>query len=159
MNILILTPDGVGSTILQRLCTMALYLENVPVVNTHELTNGLELNQDNMLFKNFGIGYGQSLKEIADVISNSDKNTTLVSRLAKYHLDNRKDCEEERIVFYNFLNNYFNKKIKCVRKNIFEYAMSWSIRQKTSVLNISDRIDQQKILKISSVDENYFLKK
>jgi hypothetical protein len=158
-NILILTPDGVGSTILQRLCTMALYLENVSVINTHELTNGLELNQDNKLFKNSDIGYGQSLKEITDIISNSDKNTMLVSRLAKYHLDNRQDRDEERIVFYNFLNNYFNKKIKCVRKNIFEYAMSWSIRQKTSVLNIYDRIDQQKVLEISSVDEDYFLKK
>jgi hypothetical protein len=32
MNTLILTPDGVGSTILQRLVTMALYLEKMPVV-------------------------------------------------------------------------------------------------------------------------------
>ena len=44
MNYLILTPDGVGSTILQRLLTMALYLENYTVQNTHELTNGIELD-------------------------------------------------------------------------------------------------------------------
>ena len=45
MNILILTPDGVGSTILQRLLTMTLYLEKIKVVNTHELTNGLCLEK------------------------------------------------------------------------------------------------------------------
>ena len=49
MNTLILTPDGVGSTILQRLVTMALYLEKVPVVNTHELTNGLVLKNHNWI--------------------------------------------------------------------------------------------------------------
>ena len=32
MNYLILTPDGVGSTILQRLITMTLYLENCDVM-------------------------------------------------------------------------------------------------------------------------------
>jgi len=52
MNYLILTPDGVGSTILQRLVTMALYLEKVPVMNTHELTNGLIL-KNGVAIKNF----------------------------------------------------------------------------------------------------------
>ena len=43
MNYLILTPDGVGSTILQRLITMTLYMEKHNVMNTHELTNGIEI--------------------------------------------------------------------------------------------------------------------
>ena len=41
MNVLILTPDGVGSTFLQRITTLALYLNKEDVVNCHELTNGL----------------------------------------------------------------------------------------------------------------------
>ena len=41
MNVLILTPDGVGSTILQRIITLALHLMKDDVINCHELTNGL----------------------------------------------------------------------------------------------------------------------
>ena len=47
MNILILTPDRVGSTLLQRVITI--HMNNMkhdkitsPVVNLHELTNGIE---------------------------------------------------------------------------------------------------------------------
>lgn len=45
MNVLILTPDAVGSTLLQRLITiyMQFYEFDRPVINLHELTNGLEV--------------------------------------------------------------------------------------------------------------------
>ena len=44
MNVLILTPDGVGSTLLQRVLTISMQLHEFdrPVINLHELTNGLE---------------------------------------------------------------------------------------------------------------------
>ena len=43
MNVLILTPDRVGSTLLQRLITVYMNMHNFdqPVINLHELTNGL----------------------------------------------------------------------------------------------------------------------
>ena len=43
MNVLILTPDAVGSTLLQRLITiyMQFHQYDKPVINLHELTNGL----------------------------------------------------------------------------------------------------------------------
>ena len=43
MNVLILTPDAVGSTLLQRLITiyMQFHPYDKPVINLHELTNGL----------------------------------------------------------------------------------------------------------------------
>ena len=63
MNFLILTPDGVGSTILQRLVTMALYLEKQPVMNTHELTNGLTL-KDGLATKDFTLKYTQSFNKL-----------------------------------------------------------------------------------------------
>jgi hypothetical protein len=47
----------------------------------------------------------------------------------------------------------------CVRENIFEYAMSWSIRNKSGVLNVYNSKDREKILQVSDVDESYFLKK
>ena len=67
MNYLILTPDGVGSTILQRLLTMAFYLEKHPVQNTHELTNGIEL-KEGIAIKNFKLKYSHSLGEIANIL-------------------------------------------------------------------------------------------
>jgi hypothetical protein len=158
MNTLILTPDGVGSTILQRLVTMALYLEKVPVQNTHELTNGLRL-KNSIANKDFDLGYTQTLEQIMNILEESSPDTQLVSRVAKYHLDARKDSPAEQEKFFPFLNNFYQKKIMCVRENIFEYAMSWSIRKESGVLNVYDRTDREKVLQVSDVDESYFLKK
>ena len=158
MNTLILTPDGVGSTILQRLITMALYLEKIPVINTHELTNGLVL-KNNVANKDFNLGYTQTLDQIINILNKSYKDTQLVSRLAKYHLDSRKDALLKQEKFFSFLNNFYQKKIMCVRENIFEYAMSWSIRHKSGVLNVYGRQDREKVIQVSEVDENYFIKK
>jgi hypothetical protein len=158
MNILILTPDGVGSTILQRLLTMSLYLEKIKVVNTHELTNGLCLEKG-ILAKNFDLVYSQRLGEIAELITKSDKSTKIISRLAKYHLDNRQDDIQSQKKFFNFLNSFYQKKIMCIRNNVFEYALSWSIRERSGVLNVYDRKDKKSVMEVSEVNEDYFLKK
>ena len=68
MNYLILTPDGVGSTILQRLITMTLYLEGHTVTNTHELTNGIGL-KDGIASKTSGRDYSQTLGEIEKILA------------------------------------------------------------------------------------------
>lgn len=158
MNTLILTPDGVGSTILQRLITMALYLEKVPVINTHELTNGL-VSKDKIVAKDFNLRYTQKLSEISNILENCSKEVHLVSRVAKYHLDFREDSQLEQENFFLFLNTFFQKKIMCVRENIFEYAMSWSIRHKSGILNVYDRHDREEVMKVTEVDESYFTKK
>ena len=158
MNYLILTPDGVGSTILQRLITMTLYIEKHNVMNTHELTNGIEM-QNGVAGKNFDLAYTQSLKQITEILQHSHKQTALVSRVAKYHLDYRNDPIGDCQDFYQFLNNFFEKKIMCVRENIFEYAMSWSIRDRSGVLNVYSREDRAKVSKVTEVDEIYFLQK
>ena len=158
MNYLILTPDGVGSTILQRLVTMTLYLEGQTVTNTHELTNGIGL-KDGIASKTSGRDYSQTLGEIEKILAGSEANTTLISRLAKYHIDRRKDSKEDCTQFFNFLNNHFDIKIACIRENLFEYAMSWSIRNKSGVLNVYNRQDRMKVKKVSEVDEDFFLQK
>ena len=158
MNYLILTPDGVGSTLLQRLITLTLYLENHNVQNTHELTNGIEL-VNGIAVKNFDLGYSQGLGEIADILHDSQAQTTLVSRLAEYHMDNRKDPANDCQDFYKLLNEHFEKIIMCVRENIFEYAMSWSIRDQSGVLNVYSKEDRDKVSQVSEVDENYFIQK
>ena len=158
MNYLILTPDGVGSTILQRLVTMTLYLEDQTVTNTHELTNGIGL-KDGVASKTSGRDYSQTLREIENILDNSSKNTILISRLAKYHIDRRKDRLNDCIRFYSFLNEHFKTKIACVRENLFEYAMSWSIRNKSGVLNVYDQQDRMKVSQVSEVDEDFFIQK
>ena len=158
MNYLILTPDGVGSTMLQRILTMCLYLEGEKVTNTHELTNGLEL-KNGLAVKNFDLQYTQNLSQITDILKQSAEDTMLVSRLAKYHLDSRNDGINNQKYFYDFLNKHFDKIIVCVRENIFEYAMSWSIRNRSGVLNVYGKEDRDKVSQVSEVDEIFFIQK
>ena len=111
MNILILTPDRVGSTLLQRLVTVYANI-NQPeklTVNLHELTNGLAIYHNDfygieMLGKKENTwGYHQTLSEIVNLLENS--KTDITSRLAYYHLKNRQDSIQDRLSFYEYLNN------------------------------------------------------
>lgn len=142
MNVLILTPDRVGSTLLQRILTIYMLRKGFdkPVINLHELTNGLEkyynetLNQE-VLGKPQGTdwGYYQTLKEIKNLLQSVDHYKT--SRLAHYHIINRKDTVTDQIKFYEYLNNNFFI-ISCRRENLFEHALSWGIQGHSKKLNV-----------------------
>lgn len=142
MNVLLLTPDRVGSTLLQRMLTIYMLRKGFdkPVINLHELTNGLEkyynttLNQE-VLGKPKGTdwGYYQTLSEVTELLQSTDHYKT--SRLAHYHIKNRGDSIGEQIKFYEYLNkNFFI--ISCRRKNIFEHALSWVIHSHSKELNV-----------------------
>ena len=142
MNVLLLTPDRVGSTLLQRTLTIYMLRRGFdkPVINLHELTNGLEkyynstLNQE-VLGKPKGTswGYYQKLNEITELLSAVDHYKT--SRLAHYHLLRRGDSLDDQIKFYEYLNkNFFI--ISCRRKNVFEHALSWTIFGHSKHLNV-----------------------
>ena len=156
MNVLILTPDGVGSTILQRITTLAMYLNKEDVVNCHELTNGL-IEKHQKIYKDFSQQYSQKLEDIETLLKKS--KSSLVSRLAKYHIDNRRDPVSSQTQFYKFLQQYNDKILVCKRKNIFEYAMSWSIREKSKVLNVYNKQHRASVKKVSSVEPSFFLQK
>lgn len=142
MNVLILTPDAVGSTLLQRLITIYMQFHNYdqPVINLHELTNGL-VRYHNSTFdqevlgkprdKNWG--YYQTLEEIVELLSGTNHYKT--SRLAHYHIRNRQDPLEQQIPFYQYLNENFYI-ISCRRHNIFEHALSWCLSKITKKLNV-----------------------
>jgi len=141
MNILILTPDAVGSTLLQRLITiyMQFHEYDKPVINLHELTNGLtkyyspEFNRELLGKPRSEWGYYQSLSEITELLNSVDHYKT--SRLAQYHIRNRQDPIEQQIPFYNYLNENFYI-ISCRRENVFEHAVSWAINKVTKKLNV-----------------------
>lgn len=144
MNVLILTPDAVGSTLLQRMLTIYMQFHEFdrPVINLHELTNGLEkyyspeFNREivsKRAVKNWG--YYQSLKTVTDLLENVDHYKT--SRLAHYHIRRRGDTLAEQIPFYNYLNENFYI-ISCRRENVFEHALSMTLNYVTKKLNVYD---------------------
>lgn len=142
MNILILTPDRVGSTLLQRLITVYANLNenyNPLTINLHELTNGIveyynpKFNKTVLGKKEDHWGYHQNLKTVVNLLSNADHDIT--SRLAYYHIKNRKDSLADQLDFYKYLNENFY--IICARrKNLFEHTMSWCIATESKKLNV-----------------------
>ena len=158
MNVLILTPDRVGSTLLQRVLTIYMLRQGFdkPVINLHELTNGLikyyntTLNQE-VLGKPVGSewGYFQSLTEITNMLSSVDHYKT--SRLAHYHLIKRGDTLDDQLTFYEYLNNNFYI-ISCRRKNLFEHGLSWAIQAHSKKLNVYS--PQEKINEFQNIYNN-----
>ena len=149
MNVLVLTPDAVGSTLLQRLITVYMQLHDFgrPVVNLHELTNGLdksfmpEFNQE-MVGKAPGKwGLHQTLKEVIDLVDSVDHYK--VARVAKYIIKRRNDPINEQVPFYRYLNDNFFI-IACRRQNVFEHAISWGmnkITRRNNVFSHDQKID------------------
>ena len=142
-NVLILTPDRVGSTLLQRLVTIYMLRRggDKPIINLHELTNGLMkyysplFNQEVLGKPQDGKpwGYYQTLNEVVELLNSADHYKT--SRLAHYHIKNRQDTMAEQVPFYNYLNDNFYI-ISCQRENLFEHALSWVIQSHSKKLNV-----------------------
>jgi hypothetical protein len=111
-----------------------------PVINLHELTNGLvkyhnEVLNREVLGKPQGTewGYFQTLSEVQDLLMSSDHYKT--SRLAHYHIVNRKDSIADQLKFYDYLNKNFYI-ISCRRENLLEHALSWAINSHSKKLNV-----------------------
>jgi hypothetical protein len=144
MNVLLLTPDAVGSTLLQRLITIYMQFHEFdqPVINLHELTNGIikyyspDFNREILGKPNRAgqeWGYFQSLREIVDMLSSVDHYKT--SRLAEYHIKQRQDSIADQTPFYQYLNEKFFI-ISCRRRNLLEHALSWGLNKITKKLNV-----------------------
>lgn len=158
MNVLVLTPDRVGSTLLQRLITIYMNMQNFdrPVINLHELTNGLikyfnpRFNQEVLGKPNrSGWGYFQTLSEVVDLLQSVDHYKT--SRLAHYHIVNRQDSVKDQIPFYQYLNDNFFI-IAAQRENLFEHALSWCIQLHSKKLNVFSH--REKLLTFLDIYQN-----
>jgi len=118
---------------------MQFYEFDRPVINLHELSNGLakyyspEFNQELLGKKEDAWGYYQTLSQVVDLLDSVDHYKT--SRLAHYHIRRREDSLKAQIPFYNYLNENFYI-ISCRRKNVFEHALSWAINKVTKKLNV-----------------------
>lgn len=155
MNVLILTPDGVGSTLLQRTLTVQMILSDFDkqVINLHELSNGLisyySYELQSMVLGKVStvdktqpfIGYSQTLPEIVRLLESVDHYKT--SRLAHYHIVRRNDNEVDQKMFYEYLNSNFFI-ISAKRRNLLDYGLSWILRnihKKLNVYTIEDKIN------------------
>jgi hypothetical protein len=157
-QLLILTPDGVGSTFLQRAICIFGNLSNTEWINTHEMTNGTSWDGIR-LRKNWSLGYSQSLAEIESLFSKNNHN--IIARLASYHFYNRNDPIEEQKKFFDYLNKNFTI-VACYRSNIFEYAHSWTIREYKKVLNVYSFAEKKSVHPVDdqfNLDSNYFSRK
>lgn len=142
MNVIVLTPDRVGSTLLQRLITiyMNIHTFDKNVINLHELTNGiLKYYSDvfgcEVLGKGNGDewGYYQTLPEVVELLKSVDHYVT--SRLAQYHIKNRKDSIADQLKLYKHINENFFV-IAAQRDNLLEHALSWGIVDHSKKLNV-----------------------
>lgn len=146
MNVLILTPDAVGSTLLQRALTVQMLLSDFdkPVINLHELSNGIHTYYSYELqcmvlgkaigpVTGYGLGYSQTLPEVVKLLDSVDHYKT--SRLAHYHLVRRNDSKDDQEVFYQYLNDNFYI-ISAKRRNLFEFGLSWCLRTYHKKLNV-----------------------
>ena len=127
---------------LQRLVTIYMQFHDFdrPVINLHELTNGLEkyfspdFNREIVSKRRVtDWGYYQSLEQIVQLLSSVDHYKT--SRLAQYHIRNRQDPLDQQIPFYQYLDSNFFI-IACRRHNVFEHALSMSLNTITKRLNV-----------------------
>ena len=108
MNYLVLTPDGVGSTLLQRSLTLYLNIAGYNYYNTHELLNGIEC-ENFCAVKNFNLNYTQSLEKIQSVLLKN--RAPLVSRIADYHADTRIQKNIDSIGDYKSFYSFCNPKV------------------------------------------------
>ena len=158
-NYLVLTPDGVGSTYLQRALTVYLQCADLDYWNTHELLNGLGI-EDGSLYKDFTHEYTQTIADICHKLLIT--GNFLVSRIARYHITNRlAEREENYADLYRECNRKFNTIIFCAR-DPFEYALSWSIRKNSGKLNVysvAERIDAHGVGVKEPIDLDHFQSK
>jgi hypothetical protein len=139
MNILLLTPDAVGGTLLERMLTiyMQFHQFNQPVIDVGHLELGLDKyydpNFNREIVSSSKDSEYQSLKEIQEMLESVDHYK--IAKLPHYNILSRKDPIDQQVPFYQYLNqNYFI--IACRRDNLFEHSLSWGLNKITNQLNV-----------------------
>lgn len=142
MNVLLITPDAVGGTLLERVLTTYMQMQNFdkPVIDVGHIETGIEVVYDANLQQNVVRGYRdneyhkmQSVTEIREILESADHYKII--KLPHYSILGRRDPLDELIPFYRYLNdNYFI--ISCRRENLFEHSISWALNKITSTLNV-----------------------
>jgi len=143
MNVLLLTPDAVGGTLLSRLLTVYLQInpQDKPTIDVAHLELGIKVYNNQQLGISNCLGvhedspfHDQSLDEVQEMLEQCDQHYT-VAKLPWYNVADRQDTIEQATEFYKYLNeNFFI--ISCRRENLFEHSVSWALNKVTGTLNV-----------------------
>ena len=95
MNVLVLTPDRVGSSFLQRLITvyMTAHEYDRPVINIHDLIHPSLIKYHSPIFNQEVIGCSQelgkhrSLPEIVELLKSTDENICVFIKCASNYIN------------------------------------------------------------------------
>lgn len=152
MNVLVLTPDRVGSSFLQRMITvyMTAHQYDRPVINIHELTDPMFFTYHSPVFNqevigcSFELGKYRTLPEMVELLKSTDHYK--VCRLTQFYLKQRQDSIADQVALYHYLNdNYFI--ISARRDNMFEYGLSWCIAKESHLMNAASHEEKYNYFK------------
>jgi hypothetical protein len=158
MNYLILTPDGVGSNLLQRALTIYLNSAGLDYYNTPNLENGIFL-KNSKIYRDRLLEKTQSFEEIESILSSIELNLISViheKNQSKINIHSKEDREN----FFKFCNQYYTNIVYCVR-NPYENALSLSISKQENiynVLSVKQRIKTHNKDKKYNINLNFFKK-
>jgi hypothetical protein len=142
MNVLFLTPDAVGGTLVQRLLTIYMQFHEFdrPIINIGHVELGLEkyfcpsFNREILRAKGDTKNHQhQTLAQIRDTLESVDHYK--IAKLPYYNILGRQDPADQQVPFYQYLNDNFFI-ISCRRENLFEHALSWGLNKITHSLNV-----------------------
>ena len=141
MNVLLLSPDAVGGTLLERLLTvyMQFHEYNKPVLNVTHPEGGVghyfseDFNQEILTKRDMPYGYYQSLDEVVRLFRSVDHYT--VTKLTYHSMRARQDPASQTVPFYQYFNENFFV-IACRRESVFENALSWGITKISKARNV-----------------------
>lgn len=143
MNVLILTPDRTGSSLLLNLITIYMQFHEYdhPVLSYYDLGYGLTKYYSDV-FNNEVLDSAkqfdncdQTLPEIRDLLKSVDHYKT--SRLSFATIIRRQDTMADQFKFYQYLNDNFFI-ISTRRENLFEHVLSSCIKIHTKKGNLYD---------------------
>jgi hypothetical protein len=140
MNVLVLTPDRVGSSFLQRLITVYMTAHDFdrPIINIHELSDPTLFKYHSPVFNQEVIGCSLemgkhlTLPETVELLKSVDHYK--VARLTQFYLKQRQDPIEDQRRLYQYINDNFFV-ISARRDNMFEYGLSWCIAKESNLMN------------------------
>ena len=165
MHILIVTSDGVGSSIIQRFIAINLYLNDQKPLLTHEMLNGGLVQNNGIVQKDWNINFTRSLSDTVSFIKKYGQKRSIVARHSKHVYYQRNDSARDREIFDKFLQEYFDRKVICMRRNVFDQALSQAIRtqiiktQGTDNALIFNAEQKKQVLSNRYVDEDVFVRK
>lgn len=144
MNVLFLSTIRSGSSLLQR--NVALYMNfhsdqfNKPIIDLSNLDQGFidsyysnTYNQQILRNDSESQDVSQPLSNISQLINESDHYVT--GRITYHHMEEyRTDSHKDKQDFIKFLNDNFCV-VQCQRESVFEFALSYGIKQETALTN------------------------